>query len=48
MQRFFFGISPGNQLIIFYQLTNFEAASCKSFRDIFFKLVFNGQFCKGQ
>ena len=32
--NFFFKFSPIDLLIIFYQLTKFEAPSCYSFRDI--------------
>ena len=47
----FFKFSSDNLLIILYQLTKFEATSCKSFLDILitsFKCQnLNGKICKG-
>ena len=40
-------MSPVHQLIIFFELTKFEAASCNSFGESLLQ-VFIAQICKGQ
>ena len=43
-----FKFSPGYLLIIFYQLTMFEAASYNNFFEVSWLQVSNAQICKGQ
>ena len=43
-KTFFYKFSPGNLIITLYQLTKFEAPSCKGLRDITFSLTI---FAKG-